>query len=143
VTNLAYRTPQRWETWSVGGTGLGHARADYDELRAGLDLAIIPRATVRVYGARRRQGEGDFRLPFPPATDYATTDGFLSGTVATTTRVGTRVSAAWRNASLRADVGYNRTANAGHVPGASTSGIEAAARLSVEWSRLVAEDRAP
>ena len=147
VSNLAYRAPLPWERYDVRGVGLGRAWSDYDEARLGADLALVPRATVRVYGAVRRQGEGDYRLPYPAIADYATTPGFLSGVVTRVTRVGVLVHgqlAPWLD--VASDVGFNRSRNADHVRGRSESAFEGRIRLSVDlaWQpRLLSEAPVP
>ena len=133
VSNLAYRAPLAWERYDVRGVGLGRAWSDYDEARLGADLALLPRATVRVYGAVRRQGEGDYRLPYPAIADYATTPGFLSGVVTRVTRVGVLVHgqlAPWLD--VASDVGFNRASNAGYIRGRSESAFEGRIRLSID-----------
>ena len=42
VSNLAYHTPNISERYSIYLVGLGRGFSDYDEVRAGIDLAIIP-----------------------------------------------------------------------------------------------------
>jgi hypothetical protein len=133
VSNLTYRTPQAYERYAMLGVGLGRDRSDYDEVRAGLDLALLPWASVRPYAALRRQGEGDFRAPFPPPEDYATTPAFLSGTAERTLRVG--VTGGARLADLlevTGDVGLNAARNAEHVGGRSRRRIEGRVRVVLE-----------
>ena len=133
VANLTYRTPSPYERWTSFDVGLGHGFSDYDEARVGLDLALAPRVTFRPYGALRRQGEGDYRLPYPPTTDYPTTPGFLAGVVQRTVRVG--ASGSWHpvaTVEVRGDIGWNRVTDAGHVAGASGSDVEGWVRVSFE-----------
>ena len=133
VSNLTYRTPASFEAWMSEGVGLGHGRSDYDEVRAGLDLALLPRLTMRPYGAWRRQGEGDYRLPFPLPAEYAATPEIHAGVVERTVRVG--VDASWspsRFLEVRGDLGWNRSANARHVSGERRSAVEGWVRVAVE-----------
>lgn len=133
VSNLTYRTPSPYEAWTTFGVGLGHGRSDYDELRVGLDLAVIPRMTMRPYGAYRRQGEGDYRVPFPASADYATTPAIHAGVVARTMRIG--LSGSWAPfalVELRGEMGWNRSENLGHEEGAERSGFEGWVRVGVE-----------
>ncbi len=133
VSNLTYRTPAPFESWTSFGVGLGHGFSDYDEARIGLDLAIAPRTTLRPYGALRRQGEGDYRLPFPPTAEYAATPEIHAGVVERTVRVGAQGS--WSPTAmleLRGDIGWNRVRDAGHVEGATASDFEGWIRLSIE-----------
>jgi hypothetical protein len=133
LTGLAYRTPKPAEEYASFGIGLGRAFSDYDESRIGVDLALIPYATMRLYGAYRRQGEGDYHLPFPPSSSYGTISGFLVGTVERTARVG--VEAGWMIApgvELTGDGGVNRVTNYEHEAGATHSGFEGRVRL--QWT---------
>lgn len=138
VSSLAYRTPAAGEDHAIRGVGLGRPFADYDEARLGLDLALLPWAPVRLYGATRRQGSGDFRAPFPPVEDYATTPGFLIGAVSRTTRVGIESAGRLDGLAWALDVGYNRVTGAGRtVPGARGATVLApsgvAGRLTLTW----------
>ena len=68
VTNLSYRTfEQPWTDYTSYGISLGRGFSDYDEIRAGIDLAAIPEVPLKVYAAFSRQGQGDYRTPFPPS----------------------------------------------------------------------------
>ena len=138
VSSLAYRTPAAGEDHVVRGAGLARPFADYDEARLGLDLAALPWAPVRVYGATRRQGAGDFRAPFPPVAEYPTTPGFLLAPVSRTTRVGLESGGSAAGLAWALDVGYNRVTGAGRtVPGARATTVLApsgvAGRLTVRW----------
>ena len=125
LTNLAYRTPAPHEQYGFLGIGLGHAFTDYDEVRIGAELALIGNVVLKPYVARRRQGEGSFRTPFPLPADYATTPGFLAGTVMSTTRIAVAGTAlAFGRFSIDGDVGMNRVTNAGHVAGEHASELE-------------------
>ncbi|MFL5581963.1 MAG: hypothetical protein ACJ8AO_16460 [Gemmatimonadaceae bacterium] len=143
VTNLAYRTPQPWERYAVLGAGLGRNFSDYDEVRAGIDLAFLEAAPLRAYVAGRRQGEGDFRLPFPPPEEYEATPEFLAGVVTHVTRFGVSASGATGWAELTGDVGYNRVRNAGHVEGRSEGGFEGRVRVSLETPWVLLGRAAP
>lgn len=143
VSNLTYRTGNTGDSYIVHGLSLGRGSSDYDEVRVGLDLALLPAMPIRAYVARRRQGEGDYRLPFPAPEENAATPGFLAGRVARTTRVG--LSAAGelaRGLALSADVGYNAVrgfdqayAIDGAVPLAG-SGVAGRIRLTLDPSLL-------
>jgi hypothetical protein len=128
VSNLTYRSPQPWERFTSFDVGLGRGFSDYDEARAGIDLALLPQAPVRAYVAHRRSGEGDYRLPFPDAADYPTTPGFLAGRVERTWRAGV-TGGLWLGAlAVSGDVGYNAVRDADHVAGRSRSGFEGRVR---------------
>ena len=111
--------------------GLARNFSDYDQLtvRASLlptrGILLTPEITLL------RQGEGDFRLPYPPVTAYDSTPAFLSGVVERTVRtaVGYQLSAgAW---SLAGDGGVHLVSNAGHVNGASRT--RWVGRVALEW----------
>jgi hypothetical protein len=143
VTNLAYRTPTAFERYTIDDLGIGRGFADYDEVRAGIDVGALPLrllsgATARVYAAYRRQGEGDYRLPYPTADEFASTPTLFQGVVTRVTRVA--VQGAMQPAvavSLSADVGYNLTRNADFVAGRRRSQVEGRVRVSFEPARLL------
>ena len=130
VDNLTYRTVLPWERYESFGLGLGRGQSDYDELRAGVELAPPLGGPLRVYAALRRQGQGDYRLPFPLKSQYPQTPTIFAGVVERVRRVGAQWSTTGR-VSLSADVGYQATANADHVAGKSRSGFEGRVKLSL------------
>ena len=110
VSSLAYRTPLYSERYTSFDVGLGRGFSDYDELRLGLDLAVIPRVPIKLYAARRRQGAGDYRSAFPDSSEYENTRGFLIRNTATVLRLGLSGGGAiGRGFELSADLGINRT----------------------------------
>ena len=132
VSNLTYRSPQPWERWSSFDVGLARAASDYDEARLGVDLALLSAAPLRAYVARRRQGEGDYRLPFPPTSDYGTTPAFLAGVVERTWRVGVSGGGVVSGfLEIAGDIGYNTVQDADHVGGRSRAGVEGRLRGTV------------
>ncbi len=133
VSNLAYRTPNISERYSIYEVGLGRGWSDYDELRVGTDLALVPRIPLKLYVARRRQGEGDYRKLYPDTTTYSTTPGILDGIVWTTTRLG--LSGATSVASqlhLTMDAGLNFSKNRFHSPGRDRTIFEG--RVRAAWT---------
>jgi len=130
VTNLTYRTPQPWERYSYLGLGLGRGQSDYDELRAGLELAPPLGGPLRLYAASRRQGQGDYRLPFPVPSQYATTPPIFAGVVEHIHRAGATWTTSGR-ISLSADLGYDWVTNADHVVDRTRNGFVARLRLSL------------
>lgn len=132
VSNLSYRTPNVSERHAIYAVGLGRGFSDYDEIRVGADLAVIPRAPLRVYLARRRQGEGDYRNPYPQASSFEGTPGFLSGVVWTTHRAGVSGSAVmFRDFQITGDVGVNRSINRANRPGYDINIFEG--RVRATW----------
>lgn len=133
LSALAYRNKDLAGMYASGGIGLGQPFSDYDEVRAGVDAAAIPYVTLRVYGAFRRQGEGDYRLPYPTPAQYGATVGFLQGTVEHVARIGATGGAMFApGVELTADVGVNHLTNADHVAGATANRVAAEARL--QWT---------
>ncbi len=133
LSALAYRSKDLAGQYSILGVGLGQPFSDYDELRAGVDLAAVPYTTLRVYGAFRRQGQGDYRLPFPPDTAFPVTAGFLQGIAEHIARAA--VSGATTIApglELTADVGFNHETNAAHLTGITQTRFVARAQL--KWT---------
>lgn len=132
VSNLAYHTPNISETYASFRTGLGRDYSDYDEVRVGADLAIVPRIPLRVYAAHRRQGRGDFRGDYPPKTEYETTPAFLAGTVWTVNRMGLSGAAMiGRDFRVEGDAGINQNTN--RVNRANLDITEFEGRLRVTW----------
>ena len=130
VSNLTYRTPQPWERYSYLGVGLGRGQSDYDELRAGLELAPPLGGPLRLYAASRRQGQGDYRLPYPVPTQYATTPAIFAGVVEHVHRVGASWTTSGRVA-VTADAGYDWMRDADHVPGRSRNGFVGRIRVAL------------
>jgi hypothetical protein len=111
-------------------------------VRAGLEV-VTGVAIVRPYVAQRRQGEGDYRRPYPAITDYPATAGLLDGRVWTTRRAAVSLTA-WLGtvAWLDGDIGWQRGTAVGHEAGRDEDGIVGRVRLGVRtgaiamaWSR--------
>lgn len=136
VSNLAYNNKNPAEKYEIFGVGLGRGFSDYDELRVGLDLALVPRTPLRLYGARRRQGQGNYNVPFPQLVDYGSTPGMFSGVVMGVTRVGLSGASSWRDLEISGDVGVNRNTNDEHVRGVSSTAFEGRVKVTIEprWS---------
>ncbi|HJQ12382.1 MAG TPA: hypothetical protein VJ840_15220 [Gemmatimonadaceae bacterium] len=136
LSNLAYNNKNPAEKYESFGVGLGRGFSDYDEFRGGVDLALIPRAPLRLYMARRRQGEGGYNVPFPVPADYGTTPAIFSGVTMVVTRLGVAGVSRWRDVELSGDVGLNHNTNDAHVRGASTTSLEGRLKFVIEprWS---------
>ena len=136
VSYLTYRTPTPSERYSTFKIGLGQGFSDFDEVRVGLDLALVPRTPLRLYVARRRQGEGDYRAPFPLPEEYATTPGIFGGVVANIVRFGITGASRWSDLELSGDIGINQVSDDAQVRGVSTDGFQGRVRLAWEpgWS---------
>jgi hypothetical protein len=78
-----------------------------------------------------RQGQGDFRLPYPAVAQYFKTPTFLAGVVQRTVRValGARIDRrAW---ALDANAGVHFMHNVGHVTGATLTRF--VGQIGVTW----------
>jgi hypothetical protein len=136
VSNLAYRNKTPYENYEIFGVGLARGFSDYDEMKAGVDLSVVPRTPLRLYVAHRRQGEGSYNSPFPAPADYATTPGIFSGVVMGVTRLALSGASRWRDFELGGDVGVNHTTNDLHVVGATRTAFEGRVKVAIEprWS---------
>ena len=119
VANLTYRTPNPAETVERRFVGLARNFSGYDQvtLRAGVlagpGVLVAPEATLL------RQGQGDFRLPYPPVAAFGSTPTLFSGVVERTVRLA--LGANWDRGplGLAGNGGVHFIHNAGHVTGAS------------------------
>src|ERR1700722_550613 len=137
VSNLSYRTyEQPWTDYTSYGVGLGRGYSDYDEWKLGVDLAAVPEVPIKVYGAYSRQGQGDYRIPFPVPDSFPVTPAFLSGIVQYVYRgaVSGAVSLDWLDVS--GDVGVNHIVNYQHVEGAHHTSIAGRIQFSLVWARI-------
>ncbi|MDQ2891375.1 MAG: hypothetical protein M3R65_12600 [Gemmatimonadota bacterium] len=134
LSNLAYRAKEGAAgQYTSLGVGLGQAFSDYDEIKAGVDVAAVPYATVRVYGAFRRQGQGDYHLPFPTPEEYPTTPGIFQGVVERIVRAGVEGGGMLApGVELTGDVGLNHATNWQHLSGVTHNGV--AARLRFQFT---------
>ena len=87
VANLTYRTPNPAEAVMRRNVGLGRNFSDYDQLTlrgsmiAGPSVLLEPEITVL------RQGQGDFRLPYPTVAQYDSTPTLFAQPVTRTVRL--------------------------------------------------------
>jgi hypothetical protein len=102
----------------------------------GLDLALVPRTPLRLYAARRRQGEGDYRAAFPAAADYATTPVIFGGIISNVTRLGLSGASRFGDFELSGDVGINRVSDEAEARGVSANGFQGRVKIALEpkWS---------
>jgi hypothetical protein len=138
VSNLSYRTyEQPWTDYTSYGIGLGRGFTDYDEVTAGVDLAAIPELPLKVYAAFSRQGQGDYRIPFPPVDSFPQTPTFLSGIVSHVYRAGVSgaISLPWLDVS--GDVGLNHVSNYQHVAGVDKNLFAGRVVVTLTWRRAV------
>lgn len=138
VSNLSYRTyEQPWTDYTSYDISLGRGFSDYDEIRAGIDLAAIPEVPLKVYAAFSRQGQGDYRIPFPAVDSFPTTKTFLSGVVSHVYRAGVSggVSLPWLD--VNGDIGLNHVSNYDHVPGVDKNLFAGRVVVSLTWRRIL------
>ena len=138
VTALTYRAPNRFERYTTRAVGLGQRNSDFDEVRAGVDVGPALPAPVRVYLAYRRQGEGDYRDPYPPFAAQLTWPLIFEGVVVKTLRLAASTAArVGSSVEVTADAGVNRTGNDRRVRGASATRFEGRVRVAIEprWGR--------
>ena len=120
VSNLAYRTPLNEQQVTMQGMGIARNWSDYDE--ATLHVTALLRPCLLVGGTltAQRQGQGDMRLRYPPASAYADSLTFLTGVVEKIVQPG--LEASWAPSPwifLNGAVALRSASNAGHVSGAS------------------------
>jgi len=108
------------EQYSMRGVGIARDHADYDQLTVRATTSPAPRALVTGELTLLRQGQGDFRAPFPPMSAWNDSLVLFTGVVERTLRVAAQ--AAWTpvdGINLTADVGRHFLHNAGHIAGAT------------------------
>lgn len=135
VASLTYRTPRPDEMYAIHGVGLGRGFSDYEEWRAGFDVAAIPRVPLRLYVAARNQGEGDYRAPYPPRTalDEKRIPALIIGTATKVTRVGVSGGGFFAPGfRFQGDVGYNSVSPVLSPLPVDKSGFEGRVRVSFE-----------
>lgn len=148
VSNLMYRTPDPAESPLTAvntargrvGTGLGRNYSDYDQLT--LRLGVMPAMGIHVEPELTllRQGEGDFRLPFPAPTEYATTPTLFAGIVERTIRAALRAQVRLPlhlpvDITADGDAGVHWVHNAGNVDGASETEFVGSLMLRIGLGR--------
>jgi hypothetical protein len=145
VTNLMYRTPDPSESPITGvnlgrsrfGTGLARNYSDYEQ--ATFIATIMPYRGVLLQPEITwlRQGEGDFRLPFPTSAEFATTPTIFAGIVERTWRTALRASLRLPvGLTLEGDAGAHFLGNADHVQGATDTRFVGSLVLRCGLSRL-------
>ena len=119
VTNLTYRTPDPAEAVMRRGVGLGRNFSDYDQLTLRGSMMAGPGVLLEPEVTLLRQGQGDFRLPYPTVAQYASTPTLFSGVVERTLRLAVSGRVAHGRWVLSGDGGVHLISNARHVSGAS------------------------
>ncbi len=119
VANLTYRTPNPAEAVESRLVGLGRNFSDYDQLTLRASALAGPAVLLQPEATLLRQGQGDFRLPYPSVAVYGTTPTLFAGVVERTVRLA--MGAAWQRGAwgVSANGGVHFIHNAGHVSGIS------------------------
>ncbi len=119
IANLTYRTNNPADAVMRRGVGLARNFSDYDQLTLRASLLTARRVLLTPEVTLLRQGEGDFRLPYPPVSAYDSTPAFLSGVVEKTVRLAISGQLSAGSWSLSGDGGVHLISNFGHVTGAA------------------------
>jgi hypothetical protein len=121
VSNLSYRTTGPPDTYMRRGVGLGRNQSDYDQVTIRVTWTALPMTVIGPEFTLIRQGEGDFRRPFP--ADIASAPTLHEGVVERTWRAALRGDAALARGpfagTLTFSAGLHHVSNAAHVVGAS------------------------
>jgi len=119
VANLTYRTPNPAETVARRFVGLARNFSDYDQLTLRAGALVGPGVLVSPEATLLRQGQGDFRLPYPPIAAFGSTPTLFAGVVERTVRLA--LGANWDRGplGLAGNGGVHFIHNAGHVAGAT------------------------
>jgi hypothetical protein len=119
VSNLVYRTPVPAESPLYFKDGTGRNYSDYDQLTLKLSALVRPTLLIEPEVSAQRQGEGDFRLPYPPVSDYPTTPVLFEGVVQRLLRLA--VGGRWQHRAftVAGDAGVHFYQNFDHVTGTS------------------------
>jgi hypothetical protein len=145
VTNLMYRTPDPSESPITGvnlgrsrfGTGLARNYSDYDQATFLATFTPLSGVLLQPEITWLRQGEGDFRLPFPTVAEYPTTPTFLTGIVERTWRMALRGSVHLPfDLTAEGDAGVHFVTNAQHVQGATATDFVGSLVVRFGVSRL-------
>ncbi len=135
VANLTYRTPNPTEAVMRRGVGLGRNFSDYDQLTLRASVVAGPAVLLSPEVTLLRQGEGDFRSPYPPVAAYPTTPRIFAGIVERTVRLA--AAADWRGGpwQLHADGGAHLIHNYQHVSGAAKTRFVGSVGLTFYFRR--------
>jgi hypothetical protein len=136
VTNLAYRTPDPAEAVQRRFVGLARDFADYDQVTVRVTTIVGPGMLLAPELTLLRQGEGDFRQPYPLVAAYPTTPTTFAGVTERTLRaaVGGSLDLPGR-VGLRFDAGMHRVSNAGHVSGRTRTRLVGSLALEYRLTR--------
>lgn len=138
VSHLMYRTPNPAESPMRLGTGLARNFSDYDQVTARGQWLVLPGVLVGPEVTLLRQGEGDFRQPFPAAADFPVTPTVFAGTVERTWRGAMHATVDLpQHFWAKLDLGVHRVFNDRHVMGAARTELVATLEARYRIGKLV------
>ena len=131
VANLTYRTPNPAEAVMRRNVGLARNFSDYDQLTLRASVIAGPGALLEPELTLVRQGEGDFRLPYPTVAQFDSTPTLFAGVVERTLRLAIAGRVARGRWVLSGDGGAHLIDNYQHVNDASKT--RWVGRIALEW----------
>lgn len=135
VSSYAYRSYELASSYAHFGRGLGTNFADYDAWTA--SAALFPPVQGLELAPRfqlLRQGEGDWRVPFPDESVFRASPDLFLGVVERTYRLA--LAGRYqprREIWIRWDLGQNWVRNAGHVLNRKASRFAGLGELGIRW----------
>ncbi len=132
VSTYAFRTTKPEEDYLNVGVGLGRQFVDGDQLTVTTSWPFRHAWTFTPEATLLRQGEATITSAYPDITGKA---GFLSGTVATTGRLGLGVRGQEGHVRVVGSLGVNRTWNADHVVGRQATTVVAQLEATLRIGR--------
>jgi len=140
MANLTYRTPNPAEAVMRRNVGLARNFADYDQLTLRASVIAGPSVLLEPEITALRQGEGDFRLPYPTVAQFDSTPTLFAGVVERTLRLAVAGRVARGRWVVSGDGGVHLIDNYQHVNDASKT--RWVGRIALEW-RTKKEGRIP
>ena len=140
VANLTYRTANAVEAVMRRGVGLARNFSDYDQLTLRGSIVAGPGVLLEPEVTLLRQGEGDFRLPYPTVAQFDSTPTLFAGVVERTVRLALGGHIAHGRWVVSGNGGAHLIHNVGHVTGANET--RWVGTVSVLW-RTMKEGRVP
>ena len=145
VANLTYRATSPEEILTRRGVGIGRNQSDYDQFTVRLSMMPVAGVLLNPEFTFIRQGEGDFRQPFPPQSAFPNTPVLHSGVVEKILRIGidgrVEVPLGPASVAIAFDAAYHRFTNFGHIRGATGDRFVGSVQADfiVGWSHLLWE----
>jgi hypothetical protein len=138
VSSYAYRSFRLQDRYDYLRRGLGANFADYDRVALSVDVfPPVPGLRLSPTLQYQRQGEGDYRTPFPETPTFVLGPDFLLGVPERTLRVSLEGRyQPLRQAWVEWDIGQNFVRNARHLTGESRSRLVALGTLHLRLDLL-------